>query len=172
MGHPTFTRRTTLAGLMGGAAIVGTAAAAPRRAWAAARPAASASDSVLTIDFDSALYTRLSRGGDALTADCVTSRRRRHIEAHLAARNTAKWVDSEEGRADALYAPYLDRQRREWNAVQRDSKISLRSVNYAVVPGLSTEMVERLSTAGPETLSQASRIAGITPEINVYRQAS
>lgn len=68
MGHPTFTRRTTLAGLMGGAAIVGTAAAAPRRAWAAARPAASASDGALTIDFDSALYTRLSRGGDALTA--------------------------------------------------------------------------------------------------------
>lgn len=102
-------------------------------------------------------------GGDALAADCVTSRRRRHIEAHLAARTTAKWVDSEEGRADALYAPYLDRQRREWNAVQRDSKISLRSVNYAVVPGLSTEMVERLSTASPETLSQASRIAGITP---------
>ena len=31
------------------------------------------------------------------------------------------------------------------------------------VPGLSTEMIERLTAAGPETLDQASRVAGVTP---------
>jgi tRNA uridine 5-carboxymethylaminomethyl modification enzyme len=35
--------------------------------------------------------------------------------------------------------------------------------DYEAVPGLSIEMVERLTTARPETLDQASRIAGITP---------
>ena len=33
----------------------------------------------------------------------------------------------------------------------------------AAVPGLSNEMVERLGAARPETLDQASRIAGVTP---------
>src|SRR5690242_6898625 len=67
MANPTITRRATLAGLMGGAAAVGAAIAAPRRAWAAPRPAAIASDGNLTIDFDSALHSRLSRGGQPLT---------------------------------------------------------------------------------------------------------
>jgi len=31
------------------------------------------------------------------------------------------------------------------------------------VPGLSREMVERLSNARPETLAAAGRVAGITP---------
>src|SRR5690242_3950785 len=67
MADPTFTRRTTLAGLMGGAATLTAAIAAPRRAWAASEPAASASDGTLTIDFGSAMHWRLSRDGEALT---------------------------------------------------------------------------------------------------------
>jgi tRNA uridine 5-carboxymethylaminomethyl modification enzyme len=74
------------------------------------------------------------------------------------------WAESEEGRADALYAPYIARQQREWDAVQRDARVSLGAdFDYAAVPGLSNEMVDRLSTARPETLDQASRIQGITP---------
>ena len=49
MGRPTITRRTTLAGLMGGAATLTAAVAVPRRAWASAQPAVSASDDTLTI---------------------------------------------------------------------------------------------------------------------------
>jgi tRNA uridine 5-carboxymethylaminomethyl modification enzyme len=106
--------------------------------------------------------TRL--GGAALAAECLSDARRRQIEAHLARRGTAAWAATEEGKADALYAPYLERQRREWAALARDSAIGLPfDLDFAAVPGLSKEAVERLTTARPETLDQASRIAGITP---------
>ena len=35
--------------------------------------------------------------------------------------------------------------------------------NYEGVPGLTREMVERLSSIRPETLGQAGRIPGVTP---------
>ena len=106
--------------------------------------------------------TRL--GQDALEADCVSARRRRHIEEHWARRTGSAWLESDEGKADALYAPYVERQQREWLAVQRDSRIWIAAdFDYAAVPGLSTEMVERLSSARPETLDQASRVHGVTP---------
>lgn len=66
--------------------------------------------------------------------------------------------------ADATYAPYLERQREEWQAVsgQRKSRIPA-DFDYASVHGLSAEMVERLSLARPDTLDQASRVQGVTP---------
>lgn len=103
-------------------------------------------------------------GEAALEAHCVSERRRRHIEGHLALRSSTGWTDTDEGRADALYAPYVSRQQREWEVVQRDSRVWVpRDLEYSAVPGLSNEMVERLSAARPETLDQASRIAGVTP---------
>jgi tRNA uridine 5-carboxymethylaminomethyl modification enzyme len=106
--------------------------------------------------------TRL--GHAALSAECVSARRRRHIEQHFEKQTSSRWPETEEGRADALYAPYLERQNREWEAVRRDARVWLGGTfDYAAVPGLSNEMVERLSTARPETLDQASRIAGVTP---------
>jgi tRNA uridine 5-carboxymethylaminomethyl modification enzyme len=106
--------------------------------------------------------TRL--GEAALSAGCVSDRRRRYIQTHFERRARADWAETEEGQADALYAPYIERQRREWEGVRRDSRVWLGAgFDYASVPGLSNEMVERLSTARPETLDQASRVAGITP---------
>ena len=105
--------------------------------------------------------TRL--GQDAIDAGCLSERRRAHIERHFELRESAAWAGSGEGRADALYAPYLERQRRELEALSRDLRIGLNAVDFGAVPGLSTEMVERLSTARPETLDQASRIPGVTP---------
>ena len=103
-------------------------------------------------------------GLDALAAGCVTERRLRQIEAHLEARSLARWSETEEGRADELYEPYVARQQREWEIVQRDSRVWLpTSLDYSLVPGLSNEMVERLSAARPETLDQAARIPGVTP---------
>ena len=106
-----------------------------------------------------------SRLGEvALGAGCVSEERSQQIRGHLARRCQPEWAETEEGRADALYAPYLERQEREWEALQRDARIWLGSgFNYEGVPGLSNEMVERLSTASPETLDQASRVPGITP---------
>lgn len=103
-------------------------------------------------------------GEAALSAGCVSPRRRKQIENHLELRGTAQWGETEEGTADALYAPYVSRQMREWEVVQRDSRVWIsRALNFAAVPGLSTEMAERLGSVRPETLDQASRIPGITP---------
>ncbi|MGH6658673.1 MAG: tRNA uridine-5-carboxymethylaminomethyl(34) synthesis enzyme MnmG, partial [Sphingomicrobium sp.] len=86
---------------------------------------------------------------------------------------------SDEGRADALYAPYVERQHREWDAVQRDVRAIIPAeLDFAAIAGLSNEMVERLSLARPETLDQASRIAGVTPAalsalyVATYRRAA
>jgi tRNA uridine 5-carboxymethylaminomethyl modification enzyme len=106
--------------------------------------------------------TRL--GTAAIEAGCVSERRKQQIESRLDHRTRPDWVETGEARADALYAPYLERQQREWEAVRRDSRVWLGcSFDYGAVPGLSNEMVERLSTARPETLDQASRVPGITP---------
>jgi tRNA uridine 5-carboxymethylaminomethyl modification enzyme len=103
-------------------------------------------------------------GVDALRAGCVGERRRSQILRHLADRSGAAWSETEEGKADALYAPYVERQQREWQVVQRDSRIWIPvSFEFGSVAGLSNEMVERLEAARPETLDQASRIPGITP---------
>jgi tRNA uridine 5-carboxymethylaminomethyl modification enzyme len=106
--------------------------------------------------------TRL--GESAIAAGCVGTRRAKVIRDHLEQRGGADWVGSEEARADALYAPYVERQKREWDAVSRDAAVWLPvDLDYAAVPGLSDEMAERLQAAHPETLDQASRIAGVTP---------
>jgi tRNA uridine 5-carboxymethylaminomethyl modification enzyme len=106
--------------------------------------------------------TRL--GQAALDAGCMSNRRRTQIELHLASRSEASWPMTEEGRADRLYAPYLERQRREWGVVQRDSRVWIPGdFDFAAVPGLSSEMVERLDFSRPETLDQASRVPGVTP---------
>ena len=71
---------------------------------------------------------------------------------------------SDEAISDAVYAPYLTRQREELAARYRDRSISIPlSFDYSRVPGLSNEMRERLSTANPADLDQAARVAGITP---------
>jgi len=115
----------------------------------------------LSLRADNAV-TRL--GQAALAASCVSERRRRHIEDHFERRGRAEFTDTEEGRADALYRPYVERQQREWDVVKRDSRIWFPGeLDYAAVPGLSNEMVERLAVARPETLDQASRVPGVTP---------
>jgi tRNA uridine 5-carboxymethylaminomethyl modification enzyme len=106
--------------------------------------------------------TRL--GQAALDARCVGERRAAQIKERLALKDTKAWIETDEGRADALYAPYVERQQREWEVVQRDSRMWIPvDLDYERVPGLSNEMVERLVASRPETLDQASRVPGITP---------
>jgi tRNA uridine 5-carboxymethylaminomethyl modification enzyme len=65
---------------------------------------------------------------------------------------------------DVRYAPYLARQEQEIAQVRQNDTILLGDdLDYAAIPGLSTEMVERLGTARPATLGQAGRLRGITP---------
>jgi tRNA uridine 5-carboxymethylaminomethyl modification enzyme len=65
---------------------------------------------------------------------------------------------------DHRYAPYVDRQRSEIARLKADEAVRIPpDIDYAGIAGLSTEMVERLSTARPATLGAASRLRGITP---------
>ena len=65
---------------------------------------------------------------------------------------------------DARYAPYLERQAAEVAQLRRDESIRLpASIDYGAIPGLPSEMIERLTMSLPETLAAASRIRGITP---------
>ena len=65
---------------------------------------------------------------------------------------------------DAIYAPYLARQDAELRDLHANERIVLGDdFPYASVPGLSNEMVERLSSAKPDTLGAAARIGGVTP---------
>ena len=65
---------------------------------------------------------------------------------------------------DAAYAPYLARQDAELRDLRASETLELSAdFPYERVPGLSNEMVERLSSARPDSLAAAGRIAGITP---------
>ena len=65
---------------------------------------------------------------------------------------------------DAIYEPYLLRQEAELRDLKAGEMLRLPAdFPYTRVPGLSNEMIERLSRAQPETLSAAGRVPGITP---------
>ncbi|MGV3554586.1 MAG: tRNA uridine-5-carboxymethylaminomethyl(34) synthesis enzyme MnmG [Croceibacterium sp.] len=85
----------------------------------------------------------------------------------------APWLDprlditsesASEAAEDARYAPYLERQENELRGLRASGGVLLGDAfPYASVPGLSKEMVERLTSARPASLADASRIRGITP---------
>ncbi|MBQ7739330.1 MAG: tRNA uridine-5-carboxymethylaminomethyl(34) synthesis enzyme MnmG [Desulfovibrionaceae bacterium] len=65
---------------------------------------------------------------------------------------------------DIKYAGYLERERQLVARKSHYEKIKLPpNINYKLVPGLTLEVIEKLSQIQPETLGQASRISGITP---------
>ncbi|MDI1297431.1 MAG: tRNA uridine-5-carboxymethylaminomethyl(34) synthesis enzyme MnmG [bacterium] len=65
---------------------------------------------------------------------------------------------------DAHYAPYLDRQDAEVAELRRNERVFIPGdFAFASIGGLSTEMIERLNMARPDTLAAAGRIRGITP---------
>lgn len=65
---------------------------------------------------------------------------------------------------DALYANYIERQKRDVEAMKRDEAHQIpRDFDYFMLDGLSTEMKQKLSKAKPENIAQASRVEGVTP---------
>jgi tRNA uridine 5-carboxymethylaminomethyl modification enzyme len=70
----------------------------------------------------------------------------------------------EEAVQDHRYAPYVSRQKSEIARLKSDESVRIPAdFSFGRVPGLSNEMVERLSRARPSTLGAAARIRGITP---------
>jgi tRNA uridine 5-carboxymethylaminomethyl modification enzyme len=83
-------------------------------------------------------------------------------------RNEMKTVETE-----IKYSGYLDQQRRSIEKMRKAEKRAIPGwFDYSAVSGLSTEMKQTLSRVRPQTLGQASRIAGVTPAavslIHVY----
>ncbi len=71
---------------------------------------------------------------------------------------------AEEVAEDAAYAPYLARQDSELRELRAGEALPLGDdFPYDATPGLSREMVERLTAARPSTLAAAGRVPGITP---------
>jgi len=74
-------------------------------------------------------------------------------------RNEMKTVETE-----IKYSGYLDQQRRSMEKMRKAERRAIPGwFDYGSVSGLSTEMKEILSRVRPQTLGQASRIAGVTP---------
>lgn len=65
---------------------------------------------------------------------------------------------------EAKYDVYVARQTEDIAALRRDEDLKLgEAIDYAAVTGLSNEARQRLETARPATIGQASRMDGITP---------
>ncbi|MCK9540559.1 MAG: tRNA uridine-5-carboxymethylaminomethyl(34) synthesis enzyme MnmG [Novosphingobium sp.] len=88
--------------------------------------------------------------------------------------NLAPWLGDDDAFADAelaaevaedaAYAPYLARQDAEIRQLRASEAQPLGDgFPYAETPGLSREMVERLSAARPASLAAAGRVPGVTP---------
>ena len=73
-------------------------------------------------------------------------------------------VDIASAETTVKYAGYLRRQESEIERGRRDERRRIpRDFPFDRVPGLSREVVQRLSQVRPDTLGQALRIPGITP---------
>ena len=65
---------------------------------------------------------------------------------------------------DALYSGYLKRQENDIKSFKKDERLKIpKNLNFEEIGGLSNEVIEKLTKIQPETISQASRISGITP---------
>jgi tRNA uridine 5-carboxymethylaminomethyl modification enzyme len=62
------------------------------------------------------------------------------------------------------YEGYIRRMRREVEQFKASENLTIPdALDYAAIPGLSTEIRQRLATVRPRSLGQAARIPGVTP---------
>lgn len=65
---------------------------------------------------------------------------------------------------DALYASYVERQRKDVEALQRDEALAIPAeFAYDTLEGLSNELKGKLVRIRPSSLAQAARVEGMTP---------
>ena len=124
------------------------------------------------VNTDRLQRTTISLGGERIRAARVLRRPRVTLAAvleenpQLALERSATGdpLDLASVETECRYAGYLDRQRTVVERQQRQERRRIpREFVYAGIPGLSTEVVERLSEIRPETLGQALRVPGVTP---------
>jgi tRNA uridine 5-carboxymethylaminomethyl modification enzyme len=109
--------------------------------------------------------------GDTVSA----SQHLRHPDVRLKALAASGRVPLEVSPADAVidvcsvetaikYEGYLRRQEAEIQRARKDERRRIpQDFPFESVPGLSREVVQRLSQVRPDTLGQALRIPGVTP---------
>jgi tRNA uridine 5-carboxymethylaminomethyl modification enzyme len=85
-------------------------------------------------------------------------------EGQLALSIVDPLVDFASVETEFRYDGYLRRQTEAVERLRRqETRVIPRQFTFEGIPGLSREMVERLSLVRPETLAQAQRIPGVTP---------
>ena len=74
------------------------------------------------------------------------------------------WMEKSAIEARIKYRGYVAQQLREVERISRDANRSIPTAfDFSNVPGLSREIVEKLSRVRPRTLGHAGRISGVTP---------
>ncbi len=113
-------------------------------------------------------------GADAALENAVLDKWSAAIDASGSPRLPA-WVRNEMKAVETgiKYSGYLDQQRRSIEKMRKAEKRTIPAwFDYSAISGLSTEMKQTLTRVRPQTLGQASRIAGVTPAavslIHVY----
>ena len=65
---------------------------------------------------------------------------------------------------DALYATYIERQKKDILALQHDEAIKIPTdFDYTTLSGLSNELKLKLQKAQPNSIANAARVEGMTP---------
>lgn len=65
---------------------------------------------------------------------------------------------------DALYTNYIERQKRDVDALRRDEAHKIPDdFDYTGIDGLSNELADKLTLVRPKTLAHAGRVEGMTP---------
>jgi tRNA uridine 5-carboxymethylaminomethyl modification enzyme len=111
--------------------------------------------------------------GVAETVGLLSDARRRHVAGRMEQRAQLRDGHSDEHmpadllrehEEDVRYAPYLARQAAEIARMKHDDRVVIAiDAGLDEIAGLSNEMRERLRTARPRTLGEASRVRGVTP---------
>jgi len=102
----------------------------------------------------------LLRRPDVRLADLICQGRLPRFEMDA----SSGFIDLASAETAAKYVGYLRRQEREIERVRRDERRRIPSdFPFEGIPGLSREVVQRLTQIRPDTLGQALRIPGITP---------
>ena len=83
---------------------------------------------------------------------------------------TALGLDSDDEEVDEQleielkYAGYIDRQHEEIARLEKEgARVIPADLDYTAIPGLSNEVVQKLTETRPESVAQAGRIPGVTP---------
>ena len=65
---------------------------------------------------------------------------------------------------DKFYAGYISRNEREITNYKKDTELKIpRDFDYESLPGLTNELIEKMTKTRPETIASLSRIPGMTP---------